>query len=373
MKQSDTHNRYERQLQLKELGVSGQQQLANAKVLVIGAGGLGSPAIQYLAGAGVGTIGIVDFDTVSIENLHRQTIYTTNDVGSAKTAAAVAFMQRLNAEVNAVEHFIQLTAQNAFSILEQYDIVIDGTDNFATRYMINDACVLLGKPLVFGAVAAFEIQLAVFNHLEKITGKRSVNYRDVFPMPPAENEVPNCNETGVLGVVPGLAGMWMAAECIKLITGIGEPLVNQMLVYNVLNHQNITLQFSENRNSRSLIPESRNTFENTDYQQLCGSAFVFEDFEIDAATFNAILDEEVLIVDVRELGEMPAVTDFEHQNIPLQELRDKANTLQQKKIVLFCQSGKRSRVAAQILKDMLGNAKEIYSLKGGIVAWQNIV
>lgn len=367
MTNSAAHTRYQRQLQLKALGVIGQQKLAKAKVLVVGAGGLGSPVIQYLAGAGVGTIGIADYDTVAIHNLHRQTIYTMSDVGTAKVTAAAAFIHRLNPEINAIAHHTQLTAQNALGIAAQYDIVVDGTDNFATRYLINDACILLGKPLIFGAVSAFEIQLAVFNCEEK-SGKRSVNYRDLFPTPPAENEVPNCNESGVLGVVPGLAGMWMASECIKLITGMGEPLVNQMLVYNVLNHQTVTLQFSENKNSRSLIPDSRSAFEKTNCQQLCGGSI--ESFEIDTEAFNALLEEETSIIDVREPGEMPVVTDFLCRNIPLQQLKEQAHTLQQKKIVLFCQSGKRSRVAARMLKDILGESREIYSLKGGIIARQ---
>lgn len=370
MKNSAAHTRYQRQLQLKALGVNGQQKLASAKVLVAGAGGLGSPVIQYLAGAGVGTIGIADYDTVAIHNLHRQTIYTTSDVGTAKVTAAVAFIHRLNPEINAIAHYTQLTAQNTLDIVEHYDIVIDGTDNFATRYLINDACVLLEKPLVFGAVSAFEIQLAVFN-CEEQSGKRSVNYRDLFATPPANNEVPNCNESGVLGVVPGLAGMWMAAECIKLITGIGEPLINQMLVYDVLNHQTVTLQFSENKNSRSSIPDSRSAFEKTDYQQLCGGSI--DNFEIDTETFNALLGEETSVIDVREPGELPVVTDFLCRNIPLQQLKKEVHTLQQKKIVLFCQSGKRSRAAARMLKDILGESREIYSLKGGIIARQTTV
>jgi adenylyltransferase/sulfurtransferase len=196
MDKQPSYERYQRQMLLKEMGEGGQQKLLEAKVLVVGAGGLGCPALQYLAAAGVGSIGIIDDDVVSISNLHRQILYSTNDVGSAKAEKAAAVLRALNPEIEIVAYNLRLTNQNAIDLFKQFDIVLDGSDNFSTRYMINDACVLLGKPLVYGAISRFEGQLAILNCVTTNSPEKPVNYRDLFPHPPAENEVMNCAEAG---------------------------------------------------------------------------------------------------------------------------------------------------------------------------------
>ncbi len=254
MNDQNLYERYHRQIILPEFGEEGQQKLFLAKVLVIGAGGLGCPALQYLTAAGIGTIGIVDDDTVALNNLHRQVLYSVNDIGLSKAERATKILQQLNPEIKIVAYNERLHNQNALTLFDEYDIIIDGTDNFSTRYMINDACVLLNKPLVYGAISQFEGQVSVFKN-----GKEDdVNYRDIFPDPPKEGEVLNCAEAGVLGVLPGIIGTMMANETIKLITGIGEPLVNQLFTYNALNNQVYQLSLSSRRETRSLIPKDGN-------------------------------------------------------------------------------------------------------------------
>ncbi|MBD0294073.1 MAG: HesA/MoeB/ThiF family protein, partial [Flavisolibacter sp.] len=216
---SNEHNeRYQRQVILQEFGEAGQQKLLQAKVLVIGAGGLGCPVLQYLAAAGVGVVGIADDDIVSLTNLHRQVLYSMSDIGKSKVERAAAILRQLNPDIEIIPYHLRLTNKNALDIITAYDIVVDATDNFPTRYLLNDACVLLSKPLIYGAVSKFEGQVAVFNGVGS-SGEKSVNYRDLFPVPPQEDEVPNCAEAGVLGVLPGIIGSLQAGEVIKLITG----------------------------------------------------------------------------------------------------------------------------------------------------------
>jgi adenylyltransferase/sulfurtransferase len=237
MKENILYERYQRQIILKGFGEEGQQKLLQAKVLVIGAGGLGCPALQYLAAAGVGTIGIVDDDVISLSNLHRQVLYTPDDIDHPKVEVAASKLRQLNPDVNIYPYRIRLEKSNAFEIIRQYDLLIDGTDNFASRYMINDACFLLNKPLIYGAVSQYEGEVAVFSPHFLMGSTRGVNYRDLFPNPPKDGEVLNCAEAGVLGVLPGIIGTMQAAEAIKLITGIGTPLMNKLLTYNVLSQE----------------------------------------------------------------------------------------------------------------------------------------
>src|SRR6266496_5267611 len=199
------YERYQRQILLKEFGEAGQQKLQQAKVLVIGAGGLGCPALQYLAAAGVGTIGIVDNDVVTLTNLHRQILYSTDDIGYPKTERATFKLHQLNSDITITPYNFRLTNKNALNIISDYETIIDGTDNFSTRYMINDACVLMNKPLVYGAISQFEGQVAIFN-FRRNENDETVNYRDLFPNPPKEDEILNCEEAGVLGVLPGIVG-----------------------------------------------------------------------------------------------------------------------------------------------------------------------
>ena len=368
MEEKKSYERYQRQIILKEFGEAGQQKLMQSKVLVIGAGGLGCPVVQYLTAAGVGTIGIVDDDTVSLTNLHRQVLYSVNDIGVPKTDRAAAVMQALNPDINIIPFNQRLTVENALELIPAFDIVIDGTDNFSTRYMINDACVLLDKPLVYGAVSQFEGQVTIFNCLQENNDK-PVNYRDLFPQPPKEDEVLNCAEAGVLGVLPGIIGTMMANETIKLITGIGEPLVNRLLTYNALNNQVYELELSAREETRALIPASEILFKQMDYQWLCGSSP--SAFEIDGDEFDELLEKETIdVIDVREIDEIPVVHEFYHQKIPLKQIGDFVQDIKSDSVVVFCQSGKRSKQAANLLSGIFGTTKKVYSLKGGIENWK---
>ena len=228
--------RYNRQMMLPEIGDAGQEKLKKAKVLVIGAGGLGCPVLQYIATAGVGTIGIVDFDKVEIHNLHRQILYTENQVGQAKATTAKSVLENLNPLIDIIAFEEKLTAENAVRIIQNFDMVVDGCDNFATRYLVNDTCVTLGKTLVYGSILKYEGQLAVFNH------KGSKNLRDLFPEPPNPKDVPNCNLNGVMGTLPGIIGTMMAHETLKLIMNL-PILKNELVLFNTLNWSFNKLKF----------------------------------------------------------------------------------------------------------------------------------
>jgi sulfur-carrier protein adenylyltransferase/sulfurtransferase len=362
-----SYERYQRQIILKEFGETGQQKLLQAKVLVIGAGGLGCPVLQYLAAAGVGTIGIVDDDTVSLTNLHRQVLYAVNDIGQQKAGRATALLSGLNPDIHIIPFNERLTVGNALELFRLFDIVIDGTDNFSTRYMINDACVLSGKPLIYGAISQFEGQVTIFNSSRR--NDRPVNYRDLFPQPPKEDEVLNCAEAGVLGVLPGIIGTMMANETIKLITGIGEPLVNRLLTYNALSNQLYELELTSREETRALIPANEMLFKQMNYDWLCGISP--SSFDIDGEDFDRMLEYEAVdVIDVRELDELPSVHEFPHQKIPLKQIENAVAVIKADSVIVFCQSGKRSRQAATVLSGIFGPAKKVYSLKGGIENWK---
>lgn len=369
MSDQNLYERYHRQIILPEFGEEGQQKLFFAKVLVIGAGGLGCPALQYLTAAGIGTIGIVDDDVVALSNLHRQVLYSVNDIGLSKAERAARILQGLNPEIKIIACNERLNNQNALMLFDEYDIIIDGTDNFSTRYMINDACVLLNKPLIYGAISQFEGQVSVFNSQSLKGGNEAVNYRDIFPDPPKEGEVLNCAEAGVLGVLPGIIGTMMANETIKLITGIGEPLTNQLLTYNALNNQVYLLNLSARKETRSLIPKDEKAFLQMDYVWLCASPV--QQSEIDPDIFNDMIAKgDVDVIDVREPHEIPVVNEFKYLKIPLAQLAENSSMIKSENIIAFCQSGKRSLQAAKILSGIFGDSKKIYSLRGGIVEWK---
>ena len=368
MEEKNSYERYQRQIILKEFGEKGQQKLLQAKVLVIGAGGLGCPVLQYLAAAGVGTIGIVDDDTVSLTNLHRQVLYSVNDIGLPKADRATAVLRGLNPDINIIPYNERLTVENALEIFRSFDIIIDGTDNFSTRYMINDACVLSGKPLIYGAISQFEGQVTIFNS-SRGNDDLPVNYRDLFPQPPKEDEVLNCAEAGVLGVLPGIIGTMMANETIKLITGMGEPLINRLLTFNALSNQVYELELSPGVETRALIPANELLFKQMNYEWLCGLSP--SSFEIDGDDFDRMLEYEAVdVIDVRELDELPSVHEFSHQKIPLKQIENAAGAIKSDSVIVFCQSGKRSKQAATILSGIFGQAKKVYSLKGGIENWK---
>ena len=368
MDDKQLYERYNRQIILKEFGEEGQQKLLQAKVLIIGAGGLGCPVLQYLVAAGVGTIGIVDDDVVALNNLHRQVLYSVHDIGLSKAETAAQVLRKMNPEIKIISYTERLTTQNALKIINEFEIVIDGTDNFSTRYMINDACVLLNKPLVYGAISQFEGQVSIFNSRLN-ENNEAVNYRDIFPHPPKEDEILSCAEAGVLGVLPGIIGAMMANETIKFITGIGEPLTNQLLTYNALNNQVYQFTISAGKLTRSLIPKNETEFLKTDYLMLCSS--VGSQLEIDTETFNSLLEKgEVDIIDIRELHELPEVNEFSNIKIPLALLSDNTGLIKSGTVITFCQTGKRSLQATRILSGIFGDKKKVYSLKGGIVEWK---
>ena len=362
-------NRYQRQIQLKEIGSVGQEKIAKAKVLVIGAGGLGCPALQYLAAAGVGTIGIVDFDVVELSNLQRQILYTVVDIGQSKAFTAAKKLSLLNPEIKIEFYNVQITNKNAFEILENYDIIIDGSDNFVTRYLINDACVLLDKPLIYGAVLRFEGQIGVFNLADETT-KSKTNYRDLFPKPPDLDSAISCNDVGVLGVIPGIIGTMQATEALKIITGIGKPLANKIISYNSLENSFYDFEIVINTNLSIDYPKSKTSFLNFDYNWFCNSNLDVATLSVDE--FDSLrTKEKITIIDVREKGELPVVDEFDFTLIPLSDFENLVSTIsQENKIVVFCKSGQRSLNAIKILKDKFPDCKA-YSLAGGIENWKN--
>jgi adenylyltransferase/sulfurtransferase len=370
MEKANPYERYQRQVILKEFGDAAQKKLLQSKLIVIGAGGLGCPLLQYLAAAGVGTLGIVDDDTVALNNLQRQVLFTENDIGELKAEKAASRIRELNSEIEVLPFNLRLTSKNAFNVLGQFDIVVDATDNFSSRYMINDACVLLNKPLVYGAISRYEGQVAVFNH-GKNENDSTANYRDLFPELLKDDDALNCEETGVLGVLPGIVGALMANETIKIITGIGEPLINQLLTYNALNNKFYLLSLIARQETRSLIPQNEEIFAQTDYELLCRSTF--RKFEIDIDKFNVLLKSgNLAVIDVRELHEIPAVNEFATEKIPLSQLKENLRGIKDNTIVFFCQNGKRSLQAAQWSFEHFGDSRNIYSLQGGILQWKKM-
>lgn len=358
--------RYQRQMALKELGQPGQQKLLAAKVLVIGAGGLGCPVLQYLAAAGVGTLGIVDFDVVSLSNLHRQVLYGMADIGKPKVKQAAIRLQEVNPDVAVHVYHERLTNQNALGLFSAYDVIVDTSDNFTTRYLVNDACVLMQKPLVYGAISRFEGQVAVFNYTTDGI-ERAVHYRDLFPVPPQEGEVANCAEAGVLGVLAGIIGGLQAAQAIKIITGIGRILAGRVQTYSLLTDEWFDWELKPAQEAMALMPADGAAFLEMDYDWQCG----IKGFqEINVVAFNGLLSQNgIVALDVREDGELPAVTEFPHLRAPLSQLSEGLPPLESDIVLVFCQSGKRSRQAAQILAAAYP-LKRLYSLEGGIINWK---
>jgi molybdopterin/thiamine biosynthesis adenylyltransferase/rhodanese-related sulfurtransferase len=356
--------RYHRQIALPQLGTAGQQKLLSAKVLVIGAGGLGCPALQYLAGAGIGTLGIVDDDIVSLTNLHRQILFGNDDIGSSKALVATKKIASLNPDIIVNTYSERLTTTNALEIISAYDLIMDCTDNFATRYMINDACVLLKKPLVFGAINRFEGQVAIFNSLEK-GNNYSTNYRDIFPVPPSDGEVMNCAEAGVLGVLAGMIGCVMASETIKFITGIGKLLINKMLVINILEYEQFIFYISKNTDAGNYLPVDEKSFRQTDYVAACNTKSNITIIGREQL-FELLEDGNTMLVDVRELDELPVIIGLPVKQVPMSVLEINFDTFDKHTIILFCQSGKRSIKVAARLDEIFGEEKKIYSLKNGV-------
>ena len=351
--------RYNRQLMLPELGVAGQQKLKQAQVLMIGAGGLGCPVLQYLTAAGVGTIGIADMDTVSESNLHRQVLYTSADVGRPKAEVAARKLAQQNPFVNFRVHGEGITVENALALVQQYDVVVDGSDNFPTRYLVSDACTILKKPLVFGSIFKFEGQVTVFNY------KNGPSYRCLFPEPPGANEVPNCAEIGVLGVLPGIIGTLQANETIKVITGMGEVAAGKLLLFDAL-----ALRFYAVKVPRTAQAD-RVTKLQPSYEIACASADAKDIKELTTQEYRRWLEQgrQVQLLDVREPHEYEAFH-IDGASVPLSELSERLDELQlQPEVVLHCQSGVRSRQAITLLQERFPEVR-FYNLTGGLSAWE---
>ncbi len=351
-------SRYNRHIILPEIGLEGQEKLKGASVLVIGAGGLGCPVLIYLAAAGVGKIGIVDFDTVDESNLHRQILFGTSDVGKPKTEVAKAKLQDQNPYIDIAVFNVRLTSQNALEIIENFDVVVDGSDNFPTRYLVNDACVILKKPFVFGSIFKFEAQISTFNF------DGGPTYRCLYPDPPGPGEVPNCAEIGVMGVLPGIVGSIQANEAIKIIVGVGKPLSGKLLLFDSLSN-------SFNELSISPVAENFNITELIDYELFCGETPAhLEIKEITVEELKSKLDnsEDIQIIDVREQDEYD-LCNLGGELIPLGEIEANMGLISIKKpVVVHCHHGMRSKKAIERLLAKSCKA-DLYNLKGGIHNW----
>jgi len=336
-------NRYSRQIILPEFGLAGQEKLKSAKVLVIGAGGLGCPILQYLAAVGIGEIGIIDDDVIALSNLHRQILYNHTDIGLSKAKTAAAKLKLLNPHARFTFYNERFNSANAVTICQAYDVAVDCSDNFNTRYLVNDTCVSLGKTLVFGSILQFEGQVAVFNY------QGGVNYRDLYPAPPPESI--NCVEGGVIGILPGLIGMYMANETIKLICGIGATLAGKLMRVDALNNSMMVFKILPEKQTEPVKTEAKiETVKEIDRSTL-------DQWLLDAA-------DEVYLIDVRE--------DYEHKennlggvNISLYELSNSiASIPKNKKLICYCQAGQRSKMAVQVLSGIYEG--EVFNLKNGI-------
>ena len=360
--------RYSRHLIIPDLGVDGQRRLKNARVLVIGAGGLGAPTLLYLAAAGVGTIGIVDFDIVDESNLQRQIIHGTADVGRSKAQSARDSIVAINPLVEVRLHEFRLDAGNAVTLFGRYDLIVDGTDNFATRYLVNDAAVLAGKPYVWGSIYRFEGQVSVF--WDDAPGGRGLNYRDLYPEPPPPGTVPSCAEGGVLGIVCASVASVMGTEAIKLITGLGESLLGRLMIYDALamSYRTITVRKDPSEAFRATITEL------VDYEEFCGTlpGDVAGSSTITPQELRALLDsgKKLALIDVRE----PVEWDINHidgaQLIPQSSINSGeglAKLPHDRTAVLYCKTGVRSAEVLAVLEK--AGFSDVVHLQGGIVAW----
>jgi adenylyltransferase/sulfurtransferase len=366
--------RYSRHLIVPEVGMEGQLKLKAAKVLLVGTGGLGAPLGLYLAATGIGRIGLVDFDVVDFTNLQRQVIHFTKDVGRPKIESAAEKMQAINPNVEIVKHEVALSSENAMEILKDYDLVVDGTDNFPTRYLVNDACVLLGKPNVYGSIFRFEGQATVFAY------QGGPCYRCLYPEPPPPGLVPSCAEGGVLGILPGTIGLIQATEAVKLILGIGEPLVGRLLLYDALGMHFRELKLRKNPEC-PICGDHPTITGLIDYHQFCGvpqqpvkQESKLTDDEIEVTEVKEKLDrgDKFVLIDVREPHEYQICNIPAAKLIPLGEVGKRLGELDpEADIVIHCKSGMRSARACGILK--AAGFKHVRNMKGGILAWSDRV
>lgn len=362
--------RYNRHIMLPEVGLEGQMKLKQARVLVVGAGGLGSPACLYLAAAGIGHLGVVDPDAVDVSNLQRQILHGSSDVGHPKVESAHNRLHEINPHVQVQTHETRLTSSNALEILRDYDVIVDGSDNFPTRYLVNDACVLLGKPNVYGSIYRFEGQASVF------WAAKGACYRCLYPEPPPPGMVPSCAEAGVLGVLPGIIGSIQANEVIKIILGIGDPLINRLLLFDAL-----SMTFRELNLARDpdcpVCGQHPTLKELVDYEMFCGlkNNADFSSGEISARELKQLIDQgrDLQLLDVREPYECQIAQIPRAVMIPMDNVLDRLGDLDPTRdTIVFCRSGGRSARVIQQLKSR-GYTGRLINLKGGILAWSNDV
>nr|MBI1231765.1 sulfurtransferase [Cytophagales bacterium] len=350
-----TESRYIRQIQLPSFGIEGQEKLRLAKILVVGAGGLGVPVLQYLTAMGIGTLGIIDGDTVSESNLHRQVIYDMDDVGKLKVDVCRQKLSRQNPEIkfNTFPFFLEIA--NAIEVLSDYDVIIDATDNFAARYLINDACVLLGKPFIYGALQMFEGQISVFNY------KGGPTYRCLFPTPPDAGQIPDCNQAGVLGIVPGIIGSYQALETVKMLTGLGDVLSGELLILDLLGHHNYRLKLKVNPENHRITKLA----DSYDSPQCQLTASISPE-ELHTWYENG---QPFQLIDVREPHEF-AQGHLKHARlIPLSKVSELGLDFPKEKPVVFmCQMGSRSEKAVQVIQSKFPEST-LLTLSGGINQW----
>lgn len=366
--------RYSRHLILPEFNIEGQKKLKAAKVLVVGSGGLGSPLLLYLAAAGVGTIGIVDFDHVDESNLQRQVLFGVDDIGVPKVEAAKRRLEKLNPHIDIKTYNTWLTSDNALEIIKDYDVVADGTDNFPTRYLVNDACVLLDKVNVYASIYRFEGQASVFNELLE-NGSRGPNYRDLFPTPPPPGLVPSCAEGGVIGVLPGILGSLQANEVIKVLSGVGATLSGRLFLFDAASFETRTVKVHKSPDN-PLTGEHPSQTGLIDYQQFCsGESQPEEELETKIKTISV---EEYLalrtsgeahqLIDVREPFEYE-IAEMGGELLPLGSIEKNVDRIaKDRKVIVHCKAGKRSADAIERLQGAFG-LNNLYNLEGGILAW----
>ena len=355
--------RYARHLSLPQFGVEAQEKLKVARVLVVGTGGLGAPILQYLTAAGLGTIGVVDFDKVDESNLQRQVLFGVSNVGQKKTTSAIAKLRDQNPNVTFEEYSQMLSSANAMEIVANYDVVVDGTDNFPTRYLVNDACVLLGKPYVYASIYQFEGQVSVFNYQD------GPNYRDLFPTPPPPGLVPSCAEGGVLGVLPGIIGSLQASEAIKVIAGIGKPLSGKLFLFDALDFSTRTLNVRKDP-ANPISGDNPTLTELIDYDEFCG---IKSEPNLSSITVQELKEwqdrgEEFVLIDVREGYEYESAN-LGGIHIPLGQVEQHLDKIPKEgRVIVHCKAGGRSAQAISKLEGL--GYQNLMNLEGGILAWK---
>ena len=364
--------RYSRHLILPEIGEEGQKKLLSAKVLIIGAGGLGSPLGLYLAAAGVGTIGLVDFDVVDLSNLQRQILHTNDEIGKPKLDSAEKRIKGMNPDTHVIKHATKISSDNALDIIRDYDVVIDGTDNFPTRYLVNDACVILNKPNIYGSIFRFEGQATVFQP------KVGPCYRCLYPEPPPPGMVPSCAEGGVLGILPGVIGVIQATEAVKLIVGQGEPLIGRLLLYNALEMSFRTLKLRRDKHC-PVCGERPTITQLIDYEAFCGlkrgkgeASVTIPELTVYELKAKIDRKDDFVLLDVREPHEYEIARIPGSRLIPVGQLEGRLSELEpfkNKEILAHCQKGGRSARAVELL--LRSGFKKVWNVVGGITEWSN--